>query len=30
MNINRDYLLILDVKSGNLTVPTMYFINTDR
>lgn len=28
-NINRDYTIILDVKSGTFTAPTMYFYNTD-
>ena len=28
-NINRDYTIVLDVKSGTFTAPTMYFYNTD-
>lgn len=29
-NINRDYLVVIDVKSGNITAPSMYFYNTDK
>ena len=29
-NINRDYLCILDVKTGAINAPKMYFYNTDR
>ena len=29
-NINRDYLVVLDVKTGNATAPNMYFYNTDK
>ena len=29
-NINRDYLVVLDVKTGNVTAPTMKFMNTDK
>ena len=29
-NINRDYLVVIDVKSGNITSPNMYFYNTDK
>ena len=28
-NINRDYLCILDVKTGNIQSPEMIFVNTD-
>lgn len=28
-NINRDYLIVLDVKSSTFSAPTMYFYNTD-
>ena len=30
MNINRDYVVVLDVKNGNITSPKMYFFNTDK
>ena len=30
MNINRDYLIILDVKKGNVSSPNIYFFNTDK
>lgn len=29
-NINRDYLITLNVKSGAITAPSMYFFNTDK
>ena len=29
MNINRDYLVVLNVKNGNIASPKMYFYNTD-
>ena len=29
MNINRDYLVMLNVKNGNIASPKMYFYNTD-
>ena len=29
MNINRDYLVTLNVKNGNIASPKMYFYNTD-
>ena len=29
MNINRDYLVLLNVKNGNIASPKMYFYNTD-
>lgn len=29
-NINRDYLVILNTKTGSLTAPNMYFFNTDK
>ena len=29
-NINRDYLVVLDVKTGSITAPTMKFMNTDK
>lgn len=29
-NINRDYLIIADLKSGKITSPTMSFYNTDK
>ena len=29
-NITRDYLIILDVKTGTFDVPNMYFYNTDK
>lgn len=29
-NINRDYLVVLDVKSGSINAPTMKFMNTDK
>ena len=29
-NINRDYLIIADLKSGKITNPTMSFYNTDK
>ena len=29
-NINRDYLIILDVKKGNVSSPNIYFFNTDK
>ena len=28
-NINRDYLIILDVKSGEVDSPNIYYFNTD-
>ena len=30
MNINRDYLIILDVKSGEVDSPNIYYFNTDK
>lgn len=30
MNINRDYLVVLDVKSGGVSAPAIYFFNTDK
>ena len=30
MNINRDYLIILDVKKGTVSSPNIYFFNTDK
>ena len=30
MNINRDYLITLDVKTGDIKSPEMYFYNTDK
>ena len=29
-NINRDYLVVLDVKSSTFSAPNMYFYNTDK
>ena len=29
-NINRDYLVVLNVKNGQITAPNMYFFNTDK
>ena len=29
-NINRDYLIILDVKSGEVDSPNIYYFNTDK
>ena len=29
-NINRDYLIILDVKSGEVDYPNIYYFNTDK
>lgn len=29
-NINRDYLIVLDVKSSTISAPNMYFYNTDK
>lgn len=29
-NINRDYVVVLDVKNGNITSPKIYFFNTDK
>lgn len=29
-NINRDYLVVLNTKTGSLTAPNMYFFNTDK
>ena len=29
MNINRDYLIILDVKSGEVDSPNIYYFNTE-
>ena len=29
-NINRDYLIILDVKKSTLNSPNIYFFNTDK
>lgn len=29
-NINRDYLITLNVKTGAITAPNMYFFNTDK
>ena len=28
-NINRDYLVILDVKSGEVHSPNIYYFNTE-
>ena len=30
MNINRDYLIVLDVKSGEVDSPNIYYFNTDK
>ena len=29
-NINKDYLIILDVKSGEVDSPNIYYFNTDK
>jgi hypothetical protein len=30
MNINRDFLIVLDVKSGEVDSPNIYYFNTDK
>ena len=30
MNINRDYLIVLDVKTGKVDSPNIYYFNTDK
>ncbi len=29
-NISKDYLIILDVKSGEVDSPNIYYFNTDK